>query len=121
MQIDELTDLMGTLHGELSTGAWLPTDQERALAEHIVVAVEQPSTAALEEPFSVVTFAIREGLRTVGPDVAPAGRDSRWAAVLVRCAAILEPHRRADSRQGQDLSRQLLSLCAEVHDYRPVA
>ncbi|MFF1693582.1 hypothetical protein ACFVXC_08160 [Streptomyces sp. NPDC058257] len=118
MQIDELTGQMTTLHGELVTGAWLSADRERSLAEHIVGAVGQPSAKALEESFSAVTLAIREGLRTVGPDVAPAGTDCRWAAVLVRCAAILEPHRVADSPEGQTLSRQLLSLCTDVLRHR---
>ncbi|WP_030791209.1 hypothetical protein [Streptomyces sp. NRRL S-920] len=121
MQIDDLVRMLEDLRGDLVTGRWIPRDSERHSADLVLTTIETaPGFDGPAPVASAVTRAVREGLRVAGPDVASMdATDTRWAATAVRCAAVLEPYRVADSPEGQRFAVRLLRLCAEIKSGPP--
>ncbi|MEV3853030.1 hypothetical protein AB0J38_01745 [Streptomyces sp. NPDC050095] len=119
MAFDDLVRLLEDLRTDVTTGVWVPTESERRLAGMVVATaneLEQPEDPAVP---SVITRALRESLRAAGPKVAPPDGERRWATAAVHCAMALEPQRVADSPEGRELARLLLSLCPVVEGSVP--
>ncbi|GGZ82994.1 hypothetical protein [Streptomyces rubiginosohelvolus] len=120
MAIGDLHQALAALSEDLAAGRWAPHPTECELASYVAVGLQTAAAGAQpEDSERTATRAlpeiIRSALREVGPDVAtPAVTDGRWAAVVVRCAALVEPERVAGSEEGHRLAVQLLKACVDV-------
>ncbi|WP_030780742.1 hypothetical protein [Streptomyces sp. NRRL S-920] len=118
MAIEQLHQALEALGEDLAADRWSPHPTEAELASHVASGLQSVAGAFRDKDAGeraatqAVTEVIRAALRTVGPDVAtPAVTDARWAAVVVRCAAALEPAHVADSEAGRLLAARLLNVC----------
>ncbi|MFI6093536.1 hypothetical protein [Streptomyces sp. NPDC051218] len=98
---------------------WTPHLTECELASYVAVGLQTVAGGQRDDSQRAATRVlpeiIRSAMRAVGPDVAtPAMTDGRWAATVLRCAALIEPTRVADSEEGRRLAVQLLNACVDV-------
>ncbi|MEV5567861.1 hypothetical protein AB0L54_34155 [Streptomyces sp. NPDC052196] len=123
MAMEDLHQAMTALTEELATGRWTPHSSECALASRVAAGLQTAAGDGSDRSGSARALPeiVRDALRTVGPDVAtPYVTDGRFAAIVVRCAALLEPARLAATEDGQRLAAQLLQVCGEVTSLQPV-
>ncbi|WP_189972021.1 hypothetical protein [Streptomyces violascens] len=108
---DDLQRALTALSEDLTAGQWIPHRSERELASHIAIGLQTPAGEKPENLHDVV----RAAFHVVGPNVAtPSMTNGCWAATTLRCAAVLEPARVANSDEGHLVAAQVLNLCVEV-------
>ncbi|ATM24511.1 hypothetical protein SMD44_p10012 (plasmid) [Streptomyces alboflavus] len=118
MTIEQLHQALEALGEDLAAGRWSPHRTESELASHVafglqsVAGTHRDKDAGEHAATGALPEVVRAALRAVGPDIATPGvTDSRWAAVVVRCAATLESAHIADSEAGRLLAVRLLNAC----------
>ncbi|MGD6765960.1 hypothetical protein ACOKM5_44265 [Streptomyces sp. BH097] len=121
MPMEKLHQALGALSEDLTAGRWAPHPAESQLASYVafglqsIAAGHRDASVANRAATKALTQIIRAALREVGPDVAtPSVTDTRWATVVVHCAAAVEPVRIAESEDGQRLAVELLNTCVDV-------
>lgn len=119
MATNDLHQALAAVSEDLATGQWTPHSNECELASYVAVGLQTVAGGQRDDRQRAATRAlpeiIRSAMRAVGPDVAtPTVTDGRWAATVLRCAALIEPTRVADSEEGRRLAVQMLNACVDV-------